>query len=83
MVISLVRGMVRFTGQGFPGGEKMRAATARFFRSSADLVSAPRRKHAAVAAMRNAAGVCAECGVLPMDRDGTCDECWVEQHAGP
>jgi len=82
-VIGLIRGIVGLPRPRLPSGEEIVAAADRLYRRAASVVLAPSRKHAAVAALRASAGLCVECGAQPIDRDGTCDDCWVEQHAGP
>jgi hypothetical protein len=79
-VISLIRGII---GLPLPLGVGVASAAARLYRRAFDTALAPSRKQAAVAAARVSAGVCGECGRLPIDRGGTCDDCWVDQHAGP
>lgn len=79
-VIGLIRGIV---GVPRPRSVDVSSAAGRLFRIAADIVLAPSRKHAAVTALRATAGLCVECGAQQIDRDGNCDDCWVEQHAGP
>lgn len=82
-VIGLIRGIVGLPRPRLPSGDDIASAADRLYRRAADVVLAPSRKHAAVAALRASAGLCVECGAQPIDRDDTCDNCWVEQHAGP
>lgn len=48
-----------------------------------ELIARPSRQYAAVAAYRNAEGRCLECNAKPVDHGGICEDCWIEQHAGP